>query len=250
MLKQRQRFGPLSVQRPFYPEDSVCHTYLLHPPGGIVSGDRLCVDVTVDEHAHALLTAPGATKCYRSSGARAEIDYNFRLTGNCEWLPHETIFFNGAYVRQKTTIELGSEARFFGWEVNCLGRTASGEKFDRGSIDLVLEVALQGEPLFIERVRVDPMAGLGHSASLCNHTVFATAIAYPFPESHTEEVRLALYREKHGGYFSITAMDEIVIARYLGDSSLEAIRWFRSFWSRLRPIVLERPSCPPRIWNT
>ncbi|HEY5717834.1 MAG TPA: urease accessory protein UreD, partial [Motiliproteus sp.] len=46
--------GPLRVQRPFYPEGTVCHVYLLHPPGGLVSGDQLSINAELAAHSHAL----------------------------------------------------------------------------------------------------------------------------------------------------------------------------------------------------
>ncbi len=71
LVHRRQR-GPLAVQRPFYPEDDVCHLYLLHPPGGVVGGDSLHIQADAGAGAHALVTTPGATKFYLSAGASAQ----------------------------------------------------------------------------------------------------------------------------------------------------------------------------------
>src|SRR5688572_5186707 len=71
-LGRRAHRGPLVVQRPFFPEgDGVCHVYVLHPPGGLVGGDELALDLDVDAGAHALVTTPAATKIYRTTGAPA-----------------------------------------------------------------------------------------------------------------------------------------------------------------------------------
>ena len=69
LMRRLHQSGPLTVQKPFYPEGPVCHTYLLHPPGGIVGGDGLTLELGVAQGAGALLTTPAATKVYRSAGA-------------------------------------------------------------------------------------------------------------------------------------------------------------------------------------
>ena len=55
--------GPLRVLKSLYPEgDGICHSVLVHPPGGLVEGDTLEVDVQVQSGAHALISTPRATR--------------------------------------------------------------------------------------------------------------------------------------------------------------------------------------------
>src|SRR5690606_30424398 len=95
VLAGRRHYGPLRVQRPFYPEGAPCHTYVLHPPGGVVGGDRLHMDIRLEPGSHALLTMPGATKFYRSAGATSLLQQHFHVGEDAvlEWLPQDNILF-------------------------------------------------------------------------------------------------------------------------------------------------------------
>ena len=63
VLSARRHDGPLVIQKSLYPEgDAVCHTIVVHPPGGIAGGDDIQLNARLDVNAHALLTTPGAGK--------------------------------------------------------------------------------------------------------------------------------------------------------------------------------------------
>jgi len=62
VLGKCEHYGPLRVQRPFYPENNLAHAYILHPPGGVVGGDQLNIEINLQQHAQALCTTPGSGK--------------------------------------------------------------------------------------------------------------------------------------------------------------------------------------------
>ena len=139
---QDRHDGPLRVLASLYPEaPGVCHNVLVHPPGGLVGGDSLTIDVSVGEAAHALVTTPGATRFYRSTGAaatqtlRATLEPGARL----EWLPLETIAYSGCIARNALHFELAAGAEMIGWDMLALGLPASNRPFVRGSFTQVIE---------------------------------------------------------------------------------------------------------------
>jgi len=129
VLRENRHLGPLRVQKALYPEgDAVCQAIVLHPPSGIAGGDHLTIEVDVAAGAHAQLTTPGAGKWYRSSGSEASqrIDLTVGAGATLEWLPQETIVFDGARARMETRVTLAADSRFIGWDILCLGRAAAG----------------------------------------------------------------------------------------------------------------------------
>ena len=248
MLAQRQRHGPLAVQRPFYPEGGVCHVYLLHPPGGVVGGDRLQIDTDLASGSHALVTTPGATKFYRSGGAVAQQAQILKVAdgASLEWLPQENIFFPGAQVAMHSRIELQGDARLALWETHCLGRPVIGESFDQGSLDSRLEVWRDGQPLLIERLRVDATSRLRLSL-LGGRPVAATALFSHADESHLHTARESLGPADNA---AATLLGDLLLLRYLGESTEQARNLFTEIWRMLREPLLQRPATTPRIWNT
>lgn len=250
VLAERARQGPLTVQRPFYPEGEVCHTYLLHPPGGVVGGDRLDLSVTAADGTHALITTPGATKYYRSAGATAHLSQRLRVAdgGALEWLPQENIYFPGAEVAGSTRIELEGTARLALWEIHCLGRPTLDERFDAGRLDTRLEIRRDRRPLLLERLRVDA-ATLSRRGLLADRPVTGCLVM-----NGADRQCLAVARDALAGETDelpgTTLIDDLLIARYLGPSTERARRLFNRLWAVLRPLILHRTPSAPRIWAT
>jgi len=248
VLAARRQHGPLMVQRPFYPEaDGVCHTYLLHPPAGIVGGDDLRLSFDLDAGAHALLTTPAATRWYFSRGREARVQQQARLADGAilEWLPQETLVFNGAHARLATRIDLQGDARFCGWEVLGLGRPACGETFVDGRLDFRFEIFRQGRPLLLERFR----GGDGGLPGLRGHAAVATFLATAADVKTLEQARAVLAVAPQV-LCAATLLGDVLVARGLAARCEPLMTAFSQLWSQLRPSLLGRMAVPPRIWQT
>jgi urease accessory protein len=250
ILAERRRQGPLSVQRALYPENDLCHVYLLHPPGGVVGGDTLDIRVDVAHNANALMTTPGASKFYRSCGPKALQQQQLQVSGGTlEWFPQENILFPGAKVTLSTEVKLKNQARFIGWEIHCLGRPANNERFDQGEAVFKFSLWRDAQPLLLERMLIDSKSGLNGCAGLRGLPVMASLYATLEDASLISTIRDDIGSEDNRR-LGITHTDGLLIARYLGDSTEQARNSFKRIWRNLRPIVLNRPVCEPRIWNT
>ncbi|HEY0961363.1 MAG TPA: urease accessory protein UreD [Pseudomonadales bacterium] len=251
--------GPLYVQRPFYPEGrDLAHVYLLHPPGGLVSGDRLQVELDVDEDAQVLCTTPGAGRLYRARRDRRlqEQINTLRVAANAtlEWFPQETLVFPGAHAVLDTRVELAAGARFIGWDLAVLGLPANAQRFDSGQLRQSLRIDVAGRPALIERLALDPLSPL-HAAAcgLQRHMASGVFVCGPFNAGQLDEATFDSLRSVHAqapARCGITRLGSFVIGRYLGNCAQEARRCFVAFWQLLRPLLLHRTASLPAIWST
>lgn len=254
VLAHRLHHGPLAVQRPFHPEaDGTCHVYVLHPPGGVAGGDELTLEVDVAPGAAALLTTPAANKLYRSFGRPAHVTQSLRVADGArlEWLPQETIAFEGTDARVTTRVDLSRGARFLGWEVLCLGRPAAGEGFAQGLLASRFEIHRDGEPLFVERGRYAGAGDVLHAAwGLGGATVVGTLVcATPGRDGLVEAAR-DVATPLAPGRIAVTQLYEATVCRYVGDQAEEARRALSAVWGVLRTELWGVTPCVPRIWLT
>jgi urease accessory protein len=261
-LVSRQHEGPLVVQRSFYPEGpAVPHIYVLHPPGGVVGGDQLHLDVACGPGAHALLTTPAATKTYRTAGAASVIRQIFRIAdgGWLEWLPQETILHDGTDVALTTEVHLDEGAGFVGSEILCFGLPARGEMFARGRCRQNIEIWRGDRPVLIERGCFDANDAVhGGAWGLGSARVTGLLVVVPAPEpvAVLEQARaragaVAEAGDRHDNAgVTILQGGEALVARYVGGSAERARGFLQGLWSDLRQATMGRPAVAPRIWAT
>ena len=253
-LQHRAHKGPLRVQKPFYPEGrQVCHVYVLHPPGGLVGGDHLDIGIDVACGAQALLTTPAAGKVYRSLDAAAcqMVGAHVHEGGQLEWLPQETIVYEGARARLCTRVDLHGDARLAAWEITCLGRPAAGEGFTYGSCRSQLDVYLNGMPLLIERSsfagaspRLSAAWGLGGRAAS------GTFVVHPATITALEAARAHCHGLSAQAIASSTLIDQTLVCRAIDADATLVRERFIATWTAVRPLVAGRVAALPRIWAT
>lgn len=247
-LAKRQHRGPLTVQRPFYPEGEVCHVYLLHPPGGVVAGDRLTINANAEPGSHALITTPAAGKFYRSGGGEARQTVNLTIAdgASLEWLPQETIVYEGAQLNSSMNIDLAEQARFVGWEILALGRPAAGEGFENGSANLNWRIQLGGRLFYLERQHLDAQAFQARWG-LAGHSACGTMFVYPATSLHLAAVQELIGDEANRG---VTLIEGLLICRGLDERADLLKGFFERVWGLVRGDVVGKAVCAPRIWAT
>jgi urease accessory protein len=262
-LASNRHSGPLRLIRALPQVDGSCHAVLVHPPGGLVGGDSLEIDIGLGPAAHVLCTTPGNQKWYRSAQAMARAQTTVRVDsrGTLEWLPHPAMVYDGARTGQEVSFSLAEDARMIGWECLVLGRTAMGERFTRGSLRQRLSLSIEGRTTWSEltqaeagdRLFASPLGWRGHCVSA---SVWAVG---PLDES-----LLATWRDILAGFEGRIAASagprfagaasrlapKLLLARLLADDAEPVTDAARALWAASRPIVLEAAARAPRIWAT
>ena len=250
--------GPLRVLQRLYPEGpGICHHVLVHPPGGMVGGDRLEIEATLQAGAHALVTTPSATRYYRSTGAPASQQALLRVAAGArlEWLPLETLAYRGCHAHNGVQLHLAPGAEAMGWDVLALGLPAAGQPFDSGRFHQHLE--LPG--VWLERGTVDAADRvlLDSPLGLAGHRVLATmwwaegdALAPARRQALLDSAREVLAAGPlHRTAGATAPQPRVVVVRLLTHGvepvlhCLMAVRaaWRQQAWS----LAAE----PPRIWR-
>ena len=250
--------GPLRVLRPLYPEGGVCHSVLVHPPGGIVGGDELAVELTLGEGAHALLTTRGATRFYRSAGAAATQTLRVvaASASRLEWLPLETIAYSGCEATNQLRFDLADGAETIGWDVVALGLPESERPFDAGRFTQSIE--LPGRWLERGSVAAGDARLLDSPLGWAGRRVLATmwfaaggALASARSDALLAAARAAAEAHALAGACGATSpQDGVIVVRALADRVEPAMDLLQRVWRAWRPLAWGLAATAPRVWST
>jgi urease accessory protein len=247
---------PLRVLFPTPAAGDAALAVLVTTSGGLVAGDRLEIGVQVAPGARAHVTASAAEKIYRSTGPRTVITQSLSVgaAAALEFLPPETILFDGACLRRATVVELAAGAAFLGGDIVVFGRRARGERFTYGFFREVWEVRRGGALIWgdalhleddVEQIVDDPACFDGAAA-------FATMILTcgQDPRGLLDCARAVQCRGAAPGLRAgVTAVSGLIVARWLASDAALLRRAYADLACHFRSTALGLPATLPRIWH-
>ncbi len=226
---------------------------LLNTSGGIVGGDALRVEARLETGAAAVITSPAADKAYRSAGAEATVDVALDLADDTwlEWLPQETILFDGARLRRRLRVDVAAQARLVAADMLVFGRRARGERFQSGILHDRWEVRIGHRLAWADALRLAPEPGalLDAPFGFGGAGAVATCI-YVGPDADS---RVELARDLAGSpdvQSGATCIGPVLVVRWFAADPASVRGALQQFCARFRHAVAGWPERVPAIWRT
>lgn len=261
-LRHLYQRNPLRVLFPKPEPGDLAQAAIVTTSGGLVAGDRVALDVTMGEGAAAHVTASAAEKIYRSLGATTEISQHLRVASGAwlEFLPQETILFDGARLRRDTVVALAPGAGFLGGGIVVFGRRARSERFTHGLLREAWEVHRDGELAWGDALHLDQdiAATIADPACFDGAAACATLILVPpilgplgdNPRDFVDGARAVQAGLAAPGLRAgVTVVAGVLVARWLGTEALALRRAYGELACHLRAAAMGLPPRLPRLWD-
>ncbi len=139
--------------------------------GGLVDGDDVALEVTVDAGATCVVTTQASTKVYKGT-SRQRTSVRVRGDGAALVVPDPVVPFRDARFAQVTRIDLDDDSTLLLCDTLTAGRIAYGERWSATSLETMLEISIGGGVRLHDRVL---LAG-DVAARMRRFEAFATAV--------------------------------------------------------------------------
>jgi len=247
VLRHLFHAAPLRVLFPTPEPDDLPMAALVNVGGGLAGGDSLETMVSIEEGAGASLTTPAAEKIYRSLDAPTRLDTSLTLAegATLEWLPQETILFDGARLERRMQVHLAPGARLLAAEMLVFGRVARGERLRQGALFDSWRLWRDGRLHWADATCL----GVAPAVRLEASFGFGGAEAAALLLLAGSEAEAAIGREvlREAGHAATLARPGLLVARFLGRAR-DVREALAAAIPSLRAATLGLPPRLPRLW--
>ena len=244
--------NPMRVLFPEAASDDLPNAVLVTISGGLVAGDRIDIAVDVGEAAAAHITASAAEKLYRSTGATTKIAQQLKIGegGWLEYLPPESILFDGARLRRRTVVDLAPGAGFLGGGILVFGRRARGEGYTHGLLNECWEVYRDGTLVWGDALHIEQhvAAIMGDPACFDGAEACATLILAAPGDPHAFVEAAREVQARFSLRAGVTAVNGLLVGRWLGEA-LRLRGAYAELACHLRQAAMGLPPRLPRLWH-
>ena len=153
---------------------------LINSSGGLTGGDRMTWEADVGAGARLTLSTQACEKVYRARDGLAEqhVALTIGEGASLDWLPQETILFDGGGLSRRLEADLGAGARLLAVEAVVLGRTAMGETVREGVLRDRWRIRREGRLVFADDLRLEGAVAeqAAQAAILAGRPAFASIL--------------------------------------------------------------------------
>lgn len=221
----------------------------LNTAGGLTGGDRIAFECVVEDGAALCATTQAAERIYRSADGDA-IAHN-RLTigrgAQLEWLPQETILFDGARFRRRLEVNMAADAALLAVETLVLGREAMGETFASGFVSDEWRIRREGVLVHADTLRLaSPLEQARSERAAAGGMRAVATLLYVAPdaEARLDPARAVLARQcAEGVEHGASAWNGLLAVRMLAPRGQSARDSLTAFLTEFRGAP------PPRVWS-
>ena len=246
--------SPYKLLKSTNDEEGRCILPMLHTAGGLVGGDFLELEASLDKNSKVLLTTSSAQKVYGSVG-RSKISpkgiFSTQKTklsllnnSHLEYLPQETIVFANGLYSQEFKVNISNNSSFLFTDLIRLGRSSAGESIENGIFRSKLEIIRNCDVFddweFIDQIELSEYSYQSRNGMDYN-PVFGSLIwisEKDFSKSKINELVVDIKKRfnESANQFSLGTLENGISVRFLGNSTQDARKWFFSIWRQIRAV--------------
>jgi urease accessory protein len=250
VLRDLYQVTPCRVLLPDAPANEPRLAVLLTTSGGLTGGDTVNLRIAAEAGAAVTVTTQAAEKLYRSLGPDTHITIDLTVAEGCwlEYLPQETILFDGARLDRRTSIAIAPEAQFLGCEMVAFGRAASAERLTHGRLFDRWRLWRGGKLIWADATLLDETIAqsLASPFGFAGASAFATAL-YVGAEAPAL-LPLAQELAALAPCGAATRIGDLILARFF-DHSTQSVRASLALYLSGLRAAAGRTAMLPRLWD-